>query len=167
MSHAALVVKYCPACGQENLPSESFCTQCDFDLLTVPPEPRRDLVETEAAESPAPTQTVTLPQTQTAREFCRLELLDNAQLSFEIAPGQTVGRGIEADVILAEVPHAGYISRQHARFSRRGAQWFVQYLGQGNFITVDGETAEDDSQLALHNGSVLVLSLTSFRVVLE
>ena len=112
-----------------------------------------------------PTQTVIAPPT--AREFCRLELLDNPAISFEIAPDQTVGRGIEADVILAEVPHAGYISRQHARFSRRGAQWFVQYLGQGNFITVDGETAEDDSQLALHHGSVLVLSLTSFRVVLE
>lgn len=159
----ALVVKYCPACGEENLPSESFCTHCDFDLLTVPPEPRRDLVE--AVPDTPQTQTVVAPMTAT--EVCRLELLDNPEVSFEVKPDQIVGRGVEADVILAEVPHSGYISRQHARFLRRGEQWFVQYLAQGNFITVDGETAEDDSQLALHNGSVLVLSLTSFRVVLE
>ncbi len=159
--NAPLLVKTCPACGQENLPSESFCTQCDFDLLTVPPEPRRD--ETEATPG-AQTQTVVAP---VKAATCRLELLDDPAVWFEISPGQSVGRGVEADVILADVPHAGYISRQHARFSRRGPQWFVQYLGQGNFITVDGETAEDDSQLALHDGSVLVLSLTSFRVVLE
>ena len=99
-------------------------------------------------------------------DICRLELLDNAEIAFDVKAGQTVGRGIEADVIVADVPHAGYISRVHARFSRRGEQWFAQYVGQGNFIVVDGETSEDDSEIALHDGSVLVLSLTSFRVVL-
>ena len=160
----APVVKYCPACGEENSPLESFCTHCDFDLLTVPTEPRR--VETAPAEQ-GESQTVIAPvAAPRALDVCRLELLDNPDLGFEVSAGQSVGRGVEADVILAEVPHAGYISRVHARFSRRGEQWFVQYLGQGNFIKVDGETHEDDSQIALHDGAVLVLSLTSFRVVL-
>lgn len=157
------LVKYCPACGEENSPLESFCTNCDFDLLTVPTEVRR--VAASAETSDDSTQIVAAPG-EVKADFCRLELLDNAAVSFEIKAGQTVGRGVEADVILAEVPHAGYISRVHARFLRRGEQWFAQYLGQGNFIVVDGETSEDDSEIALHDGSVLVLSLTSFRVVL-
>ena len=156
----ATLVKYCPACGEENSPLESFCTNCDFDLLTVPTEARRTSNETgantAAAAATAPVET----------DVCRLELLDNPDIAFRIRAGQSVGRGVEADVILADVPHAGYISRVHARFSRRGAQWFAQYLGQGNFIVVDGETYEDDSEVALHDGSVLVLSLTSFRLVL-
>ena len=159
-----LVVKYCPACGEENSPLESFCTHCDFDLLTVPTEPRR--VEVGTVDEADSTQTVVAPAPRDV-ETCRLELLDNPDMAFEIKAGQTVGRGVEADVILAEVPHASYISRRHARFSRRGEQWFVQYIAEGNFIKVDDETHEDDSQIALHDGAVLVLSLTSFRVVLS
>ena len=165
----ATLVKTCPACGEENSPLESFCTNCDFDLLTVPAEPRRidngaDDAAT-ATEGDDKTQIIVAP-VAAKTDVCRLELLDNSDVFFEIKAGQSVGRGVESDVILAEVPHAGYISRLHARFSRRGAQWFVQYLAQGNFIVVDGETYEDDSEIALHDGSVLVLSLTSFRVVL-
>lgn len=161
----ATLVKYCPACGEENSPLESFCTHCDFDLLTVPAQPRRTDDAATATDNGDETQIVVAPIAAKA-DVCRLELLDNSEVFFEIKSGQSVGRGVESDVILAEVPHAGYISRLHARFSRRGEQWFVQYLAQGNFIVVDGETHEDDSEIALHNGSVLVLSLTSFRVVL-
>lgn len=160
----ALVVKYCPACGQENLPNESFCTECDFDLLTVPSEPRRDLLDAEAA---TPEVLETGEETALPTDFCRLELLDDPEISFGIAPGQSVGRGLEADVLLSGVPHLGFISRRHALFSRRGAQWFVQYVASGNFIKVDGETHSDDSLVALHDGSVVVLSLSSFRVVLS
>ena len=78
-----------------------------------------------------------------------------------------MGRGVEADVLLSGVPHLSFISRCHALFLRRGAQWFVQYMASGNFIKVDGETYSDDSLVALHDGSVLVLSLSSFRVVLR
>ena len=158
----ATLVKYCPACGEENSPLESFCTNCDFDLLTVPTEARR----TPTAETTGDEAQIVAAPIAVKTDVCRLELLDNPEVAFEIKAGQTVGRGVEADVITAEVPHAGYISRIHARFSRRGEQWFAQYLGQGNFIVVDGETSEDDSEIALHDGSVLVLSLTSFRVVL-
>lgn len=160
----ALVVKYCPACDALNLPSESFCTQCDFDLFSVPSEPRRDLLQ-DAPQGNPPTENDEKAAPVEAA-FCRLELLDDPMIGFQIAPGQSVGRGVEADVLLHGVPHLGYISRRHALFSRRGAQWFVQYVAQGNFVKVDGETYDDDSLVALHDGSVVTLSLTSFRVVL-
>lgn len=154
-----MIVKYCPACGQENLPSESFCTQCDFDLLTVSSEPRRDDSGHETASESGEAPVI-------ATDFCRLELLDDPKISFQIAPGQSVGRGVEADVLIANVPHGTYISRRHAQFSRRGPQWFVQYVASGNFIKVDGETYDDDAVVALHDGTILTLSLCSFRVVL-
>ena len=165
----ALVVKYCPACGQENLPNESFCTECDFDLLLVPSEPRREQLTASLIEGATDVDVVALsPNSAVAinEETCRLELLDDPAISFQIAPGQSVGRGVESDVLLAGVPHLNYISRRHARFSRRGSQWFVQYVASGNFIKVDGETSADDSLVALHDGSILVLSLSSFRVIL-
>jgi hypothetical protein len=162
----ALVVKYCPACGEENLLSESFCTACDFDLLSVPTEPRRDLVtplqETPEIRLPVPTEDIPAALT----DQCRLELLESPKIAFQISPGQSVGRGVEADIILNGVPHLAYISRRHALFSRRNEQWFVQYVAVGNFIKVDGETYEDDSLVAIHDGSVLTLSMTSFRVTL-
>lgn len=171
----APAVKYCPACGQENRPNESFCAECDFDLLLVHSEPRRPEPSRDLLDAGAPSQEnatgadVAAPAPASALATgseCRLELLDNPTVSFQIAPGQSVGRGVEADVLLAGVPHLSYISRRHAQFSRRGAQWFVQYVASGNFIKVDGETTNDDSLVALHDGSILVLSLSSFRVVL-
>ncbi|HEX9996904.1 MAG TPA: FHA domain-containing protein [Abditibacterium sp.] len=160
----ALVVKYCPACDALNLPSESFCTACDFDLFAVPSEPRRDLLE--AAPVASQNEITEAKADAPPLDSCRLELLDDPNVGFQIAPGQSVGRGIEADVLLLGVPHLGFISRRHAAFSKRGDQWFVQYVAQGNFVKVDGETYEDDSLVALHDGSVLTLSLTSFRFVL-
>ena len=81
----ALVVKYCPACGQENLPNESFCTECDFDLLTVPSEPRRDLLDAEAA---SPEAGPTDAESSSATDFCRLELLDDRKSRFKSRQGK-------------------------------------------------------------------------------
>lgn len=157
-------VKICPSCGLHNAPSESFCTRCDFDLLSVPAQtvlnpdaPGATGAETASEVAPLAVQT----------PLCRLELVDDPRRTFRIEAGQSVGRGVEADVILSEVPHLDFISRRHAKFLRRGPQWFVQYIAQGNFISVDGETFEDDSEVALHDGSLLSLSLTAFRVALE
>ncbi len=157
-------VKICPSCGLENAPSESFCTRCDFDLLSVPAQTvaarAADSVEV-AAPLPPAAPVAPIP----AR--CRLELVDDPTRSFVMEAGQTIGRGLEADVLLCDVPHMDFISRRHAKFLRRGEQWFVQYIAQGNFIAVDGETVEDDSEVALHDGSLLSLSLTAFRVAIE
>lgn len=157
-----VLVKICPSCGLQNAPSESFCTRCDFDLLSVPAQ---TIASSDApgAEETASEATPLAPLVA----LCRLELVDDPGRAFRVQAGQSVGRGVEADVILSEVPHLDFISRRHAKFLRRGEQWFVQYIAQGNFISVDGETFEDDCEVALHDGSLLSLSLTAFRVALE
>ena len=94
---------------------------------------------------------------------CVLELVENPALQFKVRDGQTLGRSSRADIELIGVPGREFLSRIHARVFRRGQQWFAQYLASGNFIKVDGETYEDDSEVALENGSMLTLSLTTFR----
>ena len=98
---------------------------------------------------------------------CTLELVENPEVKFQVRDGQTIGRSNRADIELAGVPGREYVSRIHARFFRRGEQWFAQYVATGNFIKVDGETYEDDSEVALENGSMLTLSMTTFRVHLN
>lgn len=165
-------VKICPNCGHHSAPSESFCPSCDFDLLTVPAQLLQPDSPDSSAQNTPEVENGVAPQTGTisspfARDVCRLESLENPDLAFEVREGQSVGRGVESDILLSGVPHLPYISRAHARFSRRGAQWFVQYIAQGNFIKVDGEEIHDDTLVALYNGSILTLSLSSFRVILE
>lgn len=178
----AIVVKYCPDCQMQNPAVASFCSQCDWDLLNVPAQTRRDLVDgaqdEAAAVEPEPSHTATAQSGTPERDendvptkravaaagICTLELLENPSQTFTIRPGQTVGRTNKADVVLAGVPNLEYISRVHARFLRRGEQWFVQYIAEGNFIKVDGEEYTEDDEVALHDGSILVLSLTGFRV---
>jgi ribosomal protein L40E len=184
----AIVVKYCPVCNAQNPAVASFCSECDWDLLNVPAETRRDLVsatpeeaeavtahaETSQPEQPAQVAMFPTPRTEddlptrravsAASGACVLEVLENPALAFTIRPGQTVGRAAKADVVLTGVPNLEYISRAHARFLQRGEQWFVQYVAEGNFIKVDGEEYTGDDEVALYDGSIIVLSLTSFRI---
>jgi ribosomal protein L40E len=155
----AVYVKYCPLCGAENPRQAAFCARClDGDLTTVPDEPRRD-----DAPAPAPLAAPVEPP----RARCTLTLIENPALVFTVCEGQTVGRTRKADVPLTGVPKLEWISGSHARFFRRGPQWFVQHIAQTNFIKVDGDTFRGNEEVALHDGSVLVLSLTAFRVKLE
>lgn len=177
----AIVVKYCPVCNAQNPAVASFCSECDWDLLNVPAETRRDLVsaapeegeavtaqaetwQPEPAVPSAPETEDDLPTKRAASGACILEVLENPALAFTIRPGQTVGRAAKADVVLVGVPNLEYISRTHARFLHRGEQWFVQYVAEGNFIKVDGEEFTSDDEVALYDGSIVVLSLTSFRI---
>jgi hypothetical protein len=93
-----------------------------------------------------------------------LTAIDDPLLRFIVREGQTVGRTERADIVLAGVPKLEWISGVHARFSRRGKQWYVRHLGQTNFIKVDGEKYDGREDVALHEGSILILSLTAFRV---
>jgi len=157
-------VKYCPLCGAENSRQQAFCLKClDGDLSTVPVEPRRD-TEPAAAEQPAPAAEgeATAPVT-----VLTLESVDNPDVAFAIRENQTVGRSDKSDIILHDVPKLEWISGAHARFLRRGAQWYVQHVGHTNFIKVDGETYGGQEEVAVYHGSILVLSLTAFRVNLE
>lgn len=96
-----------------------------------------------------------------------LELLDDPTVRFAVTEGQTVGRTEKADIILSGVPKLDWISGAHAKFLRRGDQWYVQHIAQTNFIRVDGEQYTGQQEVALYDGSILVLSLTAFRVKSE
>lgn len=181
-------VKYCPLCAHENPPVASFCEQCDADLMNTAVAPRREESETAALETPpAPAvenaASESVPDTQKTSEaeneqatrhaaqarggVLELELVANPALRFRVRPGQSVGRSSRADVVLAGVPDLEYISRAHARFTQRRAQWYVQYIAQGNSITVDGVESCDDAELAVYDQSIVVLSLSAFRVKLS
>ena len=157
-------VKYWPLCGAENPRQQAFCLAClDGDLSTVPVEPRR-----ESTPAPAAAQAErATPAADTTASFLILESVDDPTVHFILRENQTVGRTDKSDVILQNVPKLEWISGAHARFLRRGAQWYVQHVGHTNFIKVDGETYSGQEEVALYHGSIVVLSLTSFRVNLK
>jgi hypothetical protein len=181
-------VKYCSLCGAENARQQPFCLQClDGDLSTVPVEPRRKEYHPSAAPPPstpppapaacaasiagpvaeaAPAPPAEEPQTRQVELLATvtLELVDEPQVRFRVKEGQAVGRTAKAEVVLADVPKLDWISSRHARFFRRGEQWYVQHIGGTNFIKVDGELFKGQEEVALFDGSILVLSLTPFRV---
>ncbi|MDQ7793703.1 MAG: FHA domain-containing protein [bacterium] len=149
------LVKYCPLCGAENSRLAPFCAGCgDADLSTVPVEPVR-----------APAPAADGGETRRVEvDTCVLELLADPRVSFAVRAGQTVGRTGRSDIVLVGVPDLDCISAVHARFLKRGDQWYVQHLGQTNFIQVDGETYKGSEEVAIYPDSVLALSLSTFRV---
>jgi len=155
-------VKYCPLCGAENPRQQAFCLKClDGDLSAVPVEPRRETM-------PPPAATPSGAEEEGAgHDILLLESVDNPEVNFAIRENQTVGRTDKSQVILHDVPRLEWISGAHARFLRRGEQWYVQHVGHTNFIKVDGETYSGQEEAAVYHGSIIVLSLTSFRVNLE
>ena len=169
-------VKYCPLCGAENPRQQAFCLSClDGDLSTVSVEPRRKspppVTVPPAANAPAAASAVSAeteePDTKKVTDACVLELVDDPSVRFTVRENETVGRTDKADVALRGVPKLDWISSAHAKFLRRNEQWYVQHVGQTNFIKVDGETYTGQEEVAIYHGSIIVLSLTAFRVNLE
>lgn len=167
---STVFVKYCPNCGGENGRLQPLCLQCNADLTMVRAEPRRD----EAPAPPAPAEASTPPtavpiqhtaRVETAEDCCVLELVADPAVRFAVRAGQTVGRTAAADIVLEQqVPDWRYISSCHARFLKRGAQWYVTHAGGTNFNIVDGTKYTGDDEVAIYDNSVLVLSKTAFRV---
>jgi pSer/pThr/pTyr-binding forkhead associated (FHA) protein len=83
-----------------------------------------------------------------------------------VKEGQTVGRTKKADIMLQGVPKLDWISGIHARVFRQGEQWYIQHLGETNFIKVDGEMYKGREEVAFYDGSIVIFSLTAFRVSL-
>jgi pSer/pThr/pTyr-binding forkhead associated (FHA) protein len=150
---------------------EAFCRHCfDCDLTAVVPEPLKK--DTEMPDEHAEASVASVDDTEktpTSRimseQVCVLNLLENPLIRFIIHDGQTAGRTEQADVILRDVPDLHCISGIHAKFFRRKEQWYVQHLGHTNFIKVDGEVFNStEEEIPIQEGTILVLSLTPFRV---
>jgi hypothetical protein len=188
----ATFVKYCSLCDCENLSISSFCEKCDADLMNVPIEMRRagetddtlhsiagapdnvvvsggadlskDAIEQGQLEACGQSELATLRAASLPNDSIELVLVSNPSVRFSIRAGQTVGRASKADVIVSGVPDLEYISRAHARFIQRRAQWYVQYIAEGNSVTVDGVESRDDAEIAIYDQSIVVLSFTAFTV---
>jgi hypothetical protein len=184
----ATFVKYCSLCAYENLSISSFCEKCDADLMNTPVEMRR---EAEVDNLPHATAEIVNnavvgyePDENRRVEVCKqselatqraaslpnncleLTLVTNPSIKFSVRAGETVGRASKADVIISGVPDLEYISRAHARFTQRRGQWYVQYIAEGNSITVDGVESRDDAEIAIYDQSIVVFSFTAFTVKL-
>jgi hypothetical protein len=126
-------------------------------------------VPADAAET-APGPNTLHVENETQAAALVLELVEQPELRFTIAEGQSVGSSRDparrADVALSGAPNLDYISSVHARFFRRNGQWYVQHIGATNFIKVDGQRFDKREEVPLHEGAVLVLSKTPFRVLL-
>jgi pSer/pThr/pTyr-binding forkhead associated (FHA) protein len=161
-------VKYCPLCGAENPRQQPFCLSCqDGDLTTVAVEPRREQPPSaEAAPAPDAPEPAVETAAAPAMPTVVLEVIDDPTIRFAVAEGQTIGRTETADIVLRGVPKLDWISGTHAKFLRRGEQWYVQHIAETNFIRVDGELYRGHQEVAIYDGTILVLSLTAFRVKL-
>ena len=160
-------VKYCPLCGAENPRQGAFCRSClDGDLSSVPAELKHVTVLKLPPQPPPDEEAAPEPDTREIAVIaaCLLEVVEDPRLSFRVQDSQTVGRSDRADVALKGVPKADWISGVHARLFRREDQWYVQHLGQTNFIKVDGEQFKGREEVPVYDGSILVLSLTAFRI---
>lgn len=177
-------VKYCPLCGAENPRQQAFCLACmDGDLTVVSVEVRRarDVAPADGTAVIGERAGQTATSVRTERRSDRristrqvvelatltLECIEDPALRFVVEEGQTVGRTDKADVVLRGVPKLDWISSAHARFFRRGEQWYVQHIGATNFVKVDGETYRGREEVTLQDGAIVVFSLTAFRVLLE
>ena len=156
-------VKYCPLCGGENPRRQAFCRHChDGDLTTVPVEQKRRPPSAPPANT-ADGDVALQSWYAEALARCTLQLVEDASVRFDIREGQSVGRTTDADVVLAGVPNQEWISGVHARFFRRGAQWYVQHLGDTNYIKVDGNIFRGHEEVPVQDGAIVILSLTPFQ----
>lgn len=163
----AELVKICPRCLFHNPDTVNSCLRCPSSLAGV-----------EATDPDAPVlpdEHVT-PVTEGGPDHAtdlatatalRLELAADPTRGFVVLAGQTVGAPGHAerpDVPLAGVPDEDYISGRHARVLRHGSDWFVQHLGQTNFIVVDGARHDERDEVPVHAGSSVFLTYTEFIV---
>jgi serine/threonine protein kinase len=173
-------VKICPRCGGHNDANAHSCKKiyetkiCRHDLSTVPARVRDSSTVPARVDdiSPMPINHVETVETGVAKpilDILFLELMTNPNICFEVRDGNTVGRAIESDVVLAGTPKIDWVSRRMARFFKRGSQWYVKnaVLPPTNFIQVDGERYCDDSEIAIGEGSILGLPLDQFTVYLN
>ncbi|HEX7707244.1 MAG TPA: SpoIIE family protein phosphatase [Thermoanaerobaculia bacterium] len=76
---------------------------------------------------------------------------------FQLKDSAVLGRGVAADLVIAEET----VSRRHARFYPEGGQWYVEDLGSGNGIAVNGVVVQGSSQV--NNGDVLTVGKVEVR----
>ncbi len=154
--------KVCPSCGAENSPNAADCSQCGFDILMERVE-RRTLAESETTRETDAISQVTHVSTS-GKPYIVLESLADSKRSFIVYENQTIGRADISDVVIEGIPEVDSVSRKMAQIGRHGTSWYIQHLGQTNYIVVDGEEYESDDEVTIREGTVLGLALCQFFV---
>lgn len=154
--------KVCPSCGAENVPNAADCTQCGFDILMERVE-RRQLTDLEPISEVRPQQ-ISSQGIVAGKPCVVLESLADPKRSFVVYEGQTIGRADLSDVIIEGIPDVDSVSRRMALIGRHGTSWYVQHVGQTNYIAVDGEEYDSDDEVTIREGSVLGLALCQFFI---
>jgi type III secretion system (T3SS) inner membrane Yop/YscD-like protein len=80
---------------------------------------------------------------------------------FDVGPGATLGRGGQADVVLADTA----VSAEHARVDRVGRHWMVTDLGSTNGTRLNNAAVK--GRAALNPGDVLSLGTVRLEVVAQ
>jgi phosphoserine phosphatase RsbU/P len=76
---------------------------------------------------------------------------------FQLKESAVLGRGVVADLVIAEET----VSRRHARFYPEGGHWYVEDLGSGNGIALNGVMVSGSAQVS--NGDLLTLGKVQVR----
>lgn len=143
--------KKCPTCGHVNPPQELLCFACMADISSVSPagvpaagspvqakaaSPTKEELPKVPADAPcrpeAPPPPEVLKTVRDARSRLQIRF---GEIVFTVEDGETIGRFERGKEFLA---HVTTVSRQHARFKRTAAGWFVEDLGSTNGTFVNG-----------------------------
>jgi hypothetical protein len=147
-------VKMCESCGTEYADTISFCRKCLLPLVGAARPPS-------SATPPEP------PESELTEEVLALESIDAPDVTMIVRSGQVVGRAHgsqDPDVPVGAVPGLERISGRHARFTLHAGQWYVQHVGEVNWIAVDGCLHEANDEVPVSDGSTVRLTDSPFRV---
>jgi pSer/pThr/pTyr-binding forkhead associated (FHA) protein len=132
---------FCTRCGHPNRDDARFCAECgaplqdDSTVTLTPVEPEDE----DAAEFPFPED-----ELESGQALLQVKRGPNAGSTFLLeSDATTVGRSTNSGVFLDDIT----VSRAHARFERRGGEWFVRAAGSLNGTYVNGEQV-DETKLA-------------------
>lgn len=166
----------CPACGAENLPDSTFCSNCGI-LMEAPAESEVSSTEPEAqpesaeeAETlaveaapmveEAPPEAVAVPATPAPTGRARFVVRDSgAEIALPEAEGEyVIGREDPVSGVFPAVDmnaHDGEnlgVSRRHAQLTIEAGIYFIQDLDSTNFTFLDRKKLAPFAPAALSNG---------------
>ncbi len=164
----------CPACGAENLPDSSFCSNCGIVMEAVTeaeasapePEPEPiDEVETAVAEAPVPIEetpvaAVAASDAPAPTGRARFVVRDSgAEIALPTAEGEyVIGREDPVSGVFPAIDmnaHDGEnlgVSRRHAQVTVEAGIYFLQDLDSTNFTFLDRKKLAPFTPAALSNG---------------
>ncbi|HEY5527773.1 MAG TPA: FHA domain-containing protein [Candidatus Anoxymicrobiaceae bacterium] len=86
-----------------------------------------------------------------------LECTSEPGVILKVSAGDVIGR--EGDIDLAKLKDAEYLSRKHARFSRKAGKWSIENLSTKSFTYVNGKQVPPDTDVEIEPGDRLTFGI--------